>query len=151
MSYFEAICIKIREHFPHIDAVYVQTDNARCYKAPELISAHYAIAHCHSLNIICYIHTGIQDGKGPIDGHFATAMKHVSRFCNMGNDVVTPIDIVHALRANGGLNNSVADLISINRSKVQKFVEDNKDVVALLKNTKNHSEVRFDIEKKNYN
>ena len=52
-------------------------------------------------------------------------MKHVSRFCNMGNDVVTPIDIEQAPRGNGGLNNFAADLISINRSKVQKFVEDN--------------------------
>jgi hypothetical protein len=148
MSYFEAICIKIREHFPHISAIHVQTDNARCYKAPELIYALYVIAHHYSLKIICYIHTGIQDGKGPIDGHFATAMKHVSRFCNMGNDVVTPLDIVHALRANGGLNNSVADLISINRSKLQKFVEDNKDVIARLRKTKNHSEVRFDTDNK---
>ncbi len=47
--------------------------------------------------------------------------------------MVTPIDIVHALRSNGGLNNSVTDLIFISRSKVQKNVEDNKDVVALLK------------------
>ncbi len=67
MSYFEAICIKLREYFPHINAVFVQTDNARSYKAPELIYALYAITHHHSLNIKCYIHTRIQDGKGSIE------------------------------------------------------------------------------------
>jgi hypothetical protein len=101
----------------------------------------YAIAHHHSLNIMCYIHTGPQDDKGPIDGHFATAMKHVSRFCNMGNDVVTPIDIVQAPRGNVGLNNFAADLISINRSKVQKFVEDNEDVITVLRKTKNKTTI----------
>ena len=57
MSYFEALCIKIREHFPHINAVFVQTDNARCYKALELIYTLYVIAYHHSLKISCYIHT----------------------------------------------------------------------------------------------
>jgi hypothetical protein len=48
MSYFEALCIKIREHFPHIKDIFVQTDNARCYKAPELIYTLFIIAYHHS-------------------------------------------------------------------------------------------------------
>jgi hypothetical protein len=70
-----------------------------------------------------YIHTGVQDGKGPIDGHFAVAMKHVSRYCDMGNNVVTPMDIVKALRANEGVNNSVAEMVSINQKKIIAFVK----------------------------
>jgi hypothetical protein len=61
--------------------------------------------------------------KGPIDGHFAAAMVDISIFSNMGNDVVTPIDIVQALRANGGLKNAVGDLLSLNRSKLQKNIK----------------------------
>jgi hypothetical protein len=48
---------------------------------------------------------------------------------------------------NNSVADSVADLISIKRSKVQKFVEDNKEVITVLRKTKNHSEVRFDAEK----
>ena len=145
-SYFEATCIRLRKDFPHINEIYVQTDNARCYKAPELIFALQLIAHSHCLKILCYIHTGIQDGKGPIDGHFATAMKHVSRFCNMGNDVVTPVDLVKALRANGGLNNCTAEMVDINRVPIGKLYDLHKHQIRLLRSIKNHSEIRYQQE-----
>jgi hypothetical protein len=142
-SYFEATCIRLKKDFPHINVIHLQTDNARCYKAPELIFALQLIAHSHCLKILCYIHTGIQDGKVPIDGHFATAMKHISRFCNMGNDVVTPVDLVKALRANGGLNNCTAVMVDINRVQIGKLYDLHKHQIRLLRSIKNHSEIEY--------
>jgi hypothetical protein len=36
-------------------------------------------------------------------------VKHVSWYCNMGNNVATPIDIVRALSINGGFNIFIAE------------------------------------------
>ena len=50
-----------------------------------------------------------------MDAHFTIAMKHVSMYVAQGNDVTTPAGLVTALRGNGGLANSAAELVRINR------------------------------------
>jgi hypothetical protein len=91
-----------------------------------------------------YIHTGVQDGEGAIDGHFATALRQIMLFCNMGNDVVTPAQIVQALWANGGVNNCVAELVDINRETIDNFVTINKVIINHLIPAKNHFDVLYD-------
>ena len=78
---------------------------ARCYKKGNLIVGLYRISKAYGLRLLSYVHTGIQDGKGSIDAHFAMAMRHVHRYCNMGHDVVTSAELIQALHANGGVNN----------------------------------------------
>jgi hypothetical protein len=65
-------------------------------------------------------------------------------FCNMGNDVVTPAQIVQALRANGGVNNCVAELVDINRGTIDNFVTINKVIINHLSPAKNHFDVLYD-------
>lgn len=144
LAYFEASCIRLAKDHAHIKKVSAQTDNARCYKSPELLLTMYKIAKYHGLELVIYIHTGVQDGKGPIDGHFATAMAHVQRFCNTGNDILTPEDIVTALRSNGGVNNSLAEMVAVNRDAMQKFVALHEPLIKRLVNTKKDFEVHFD-------
>ena len=144
MSYFEASCMRLKKDFPHIKQIYVQSDNAKCYKTPELVFAMFEIAQQNGLELLCYIHTGVQDGKGPIDGHFATAMKQISKFCAAGNNIVTPVDIVNALRANGGVNNSIAEMVAINRTKIDAFLKKKCAIIKRLSFVKNHLEIRYD-------
>jgi hypothetical protein len=144
LAYFEAACIRLAKDHAHIKKVSAQTDNARCYKSPELLLTMYKIAKYHGLELVNYINTGVQNGKGPIDGHFATAMAHVQRFCNMGNDILTPEDIVTALRSNGGVNNSLAEMVAVNRDAMQKFVALHEPIIKRLVNTKKDFEVQFD-------
>jgi len=132
MSYFEAVCRRITTELPHVRSLYVQSDNARCYEKGNLIVGLHRIAQAYGLNMLTYVHTGIQDGKGCIDAHFATAMRHVHRYCNMGHDIVTSAELVKALRANGGVNNSVAEMIGINRPHVEKFERDNAAIIRPL-------------------
>lgn len=93
--------------------------------------------------LLSYLHTGIQDGKGSIDGHFAVAMKHVVRYCKSGNNVTTSTHIVEALRANGGVNNSSPELITINRRKIKQFVEKNAFAIDNLTGIKGHMDVEY--------
>eukprot|EP00957_Ditylum_brightwellii_P028342 2140484-Ditylum_brightwellii.AAC.2 len=63
----------------------------------------------------------IQDGKGCIDAHFAMAIQHVIELCCMGSNVATPIELLNALNMNGGISNTVTELIGINRPAIAAF------------------------------
>ena len=70
LSYFEACLLQIKKELPHVDELYLDTDNAKCYKNPELILLLNIIAKHHGFKIITFIHTGVQDGKSALDGYF---------------------------------------------------------------------------------
>jgi hypothetical protein len=129
LSHFEAICRRIRKDLPHVTEISAQTDNARCYKSPQLLFGLYTVALLNGLRLLRYIHTGVQDGKGAIDGHFATTMRYIVLFCKMGNDVVTPAQIVQALWAYGGVNNCATELVYINRETIENFATTNKVII----------------------
>lgn len=86
----------------------------------------------------------VQDGKGPIDGNFATTMNQVSRFCAAGNSIVAPVDTVKALTAIGGVNISIAEMVCISRKKINKFGKINSKIMEKLSFFRNDLEVRFD-------
>jgi hypothetical protein len=110
--------------------------------------AAYIIAKQAGLKLVNFIHNGVQDGKGTIDGHFATTMRHILQFCNMGNNAVTPEDIVTALSANGGVNNSVAEMISLavaemislDRDTMDLFIKKHSHIIEWLAPANNHAE-----------
>jgi hypothetical protein len=104
----------------------------------------YKIAKYHGLKLVNYIHTGVQDGKGTINGHFATAIAHVQQFFNTGNDILTPEDIITALRSNGGVNNSLEEMVAVNRDAMKKFVALYGPLIKRLINTKKDFEVQYD-------
>ena len=70
------------------------------------------------------------------------AMKHAVRYCNMVNDVVTPIDLVWEILFNGGVSNSISVVIGINRTNLQEFVTKNDEIIKNLKVEK-HSKIQF--------
>ena len=47
------------------------------------------VANKHRLEVKQFIHSGVQDGKSPLDGYFATTMHYISMFCDKGNDCIT--------------------------------------------------------------
>ena len=91
-------------------------------KTALLVLRLFQVSECHGFTLMCYIRMGIQNGKGSIDAHFSIAMKHVVWYCNMVNCVLTPSDLDWGLRLNGGVINSIAEIIGINRGKLQEFV-----------------------------
>jgi hypothetical protein len=145
LSHAEAVCSRIKKDTPHVTHVSFQSDNARCYTSSSMLYAAFIIAKQAGLKLVNFIHTGIQVGKGPIDGNFATAMRHILQFCNMGNNGVTPEDIVTALSTNGGVKNSVAKMISLDRDTMGLFLKKHSHITERLAPAKNHAEARFDI------
>ena len=94
MSQFDAKCRRVSSDFLHIRALYFQLDNTRCYKKGHLLLGLYKITISYGMQLNAYIHTGVQDGRGSIGAHCATAMRHVHKYCNMGHDVITSSEIV---------------------------------------------------------
>lgn len=114
--------MRMKIDLPHVTEILIQSDNAKCYKPNELLVGLSKTVSSHGLKLLVMVHSGVQDGKGPIDGHFGTSMKHVTQYCNSGHDVATGRDIVHALQAIGGVCNSVELLVGINRSAVEEAI-----------------------------
>lgn len=112
----------IKNDLVHVTELIIQSDNAKCYKCNELLIGLQNVVKCHGLKLLMMVHSGVQDGKGPIDGHFSTAMKNVTRYCNSGNEISTGKELVHDLQANGGVTNSVATLVVINRNAVANAI-----------------------------
>jgi hypothetical protein len=79
-------------------------------------------------------------GNDPSMGTLA----HVQRFCNTGNDILNPEYIGTALRSNGGVNNSLEEMVALNRDAMQKFVALHEPIIKRLVNTKKEFEVQFD-------
>ena len=89
------------------------------------------------------MHSGAQDSKSALDGHFAKGMQHVKRFFNSGHDAITPIGLMKALRSNGGTPNSVAELVAIHRNAIDNLCNDYSDEIANIKKVGNHFETKY--------
>jgi hypothetical protein len=148
LSYFEAVLVQIKNVLPHVRRLFIQSDNAKCYRKIELLIGMVVVADKHGLEVKRFIHSGVQDGKSPLDGHFATAMRHVSMFCDEGNDIVTPEQLVNALRCNGGVRNSITELVGINRKAMDEFLIANDAKIEQLKHLKDQSDIHFDMDAK---
>ncbi len=145
LSYFEAVIIRMKKDLPHVKRVYVQCDNANCYRTVPLLLGMVLLGINHEVEVKRDTHSGIQDGKSPLDAHFATAMRHVLLYCNEGHDVVTPVQLVNALRSNGGVRNSVAELVGVNRLEMASYLSKYSAAIADLSMVKNQCDTIFDL------
>jgi hypothetical protein len=115
-SLIEAIMMRIRRDLPHVKDIVLVSDNSGCYQSQVLPALLPFLASTVGLQIIFFLHSEVQDGKSIADAHFALSMLHVNRFVKAGQDVTTPAQLVAAQRSCGGLENSAAKLVLVNRS-----------------------------------
>ena len=146
LSICEAIIRRIEVDYPHIDEVYLQSDNARCYQNAMLLFGLMLISKGREkVRIIKVIHSETQDGKCSIDAHFAVAMGHIMRYVNEGNNVISPVQLAYALSENAQLNNCIAELFSLDRPKVEELIVEHQfGFSACEKNIKRSNEAVFD-------
>ena len=72
----------------------------------------------HKVKIIRFVHTETQDGKSPLDGHFARAQEWIRNWILLNNNALTAAQIVTGLRSNGGMPNSISQLVELDMDKV---------------------------------
>ncbi len=119
----------------------IRLDNARCYKMFVSIAGMYHVAETRGIKVLAYMYSGAQNGKEPIDGHFATATKHIRRSFNRGNDVVMPSGPVKTVRYFGYVSSTVR-VVWINREELRAFGIENLYCIERVKLLTNQLEVR---------
>ncbi|KNC87637.1 hypothetical protein SARC_00267 [Sphaeroforma arctica JP610] len=134
-SMVEAYLYAIKERLPRMTATILASDDAGCYKSKELLLYLVLLNLTCSIQIVRFIHTETQDGKGLLDAHFARGGGHVNNFMksskrNRIKKIATPKDLAAALAWKGGIQNAFVQLIAIDRKgRLQTFIEQTKKIV----------------------
>ena len=123
-SFFLALISNFeRGHDGFIKRFVFYSDNAGCYVSKLLIVMVGILNAKYKGRFFVerIIHTETQDGKGPCDCHFATAMEqcyHYMKSCkrNMITRINTPSGLAKALAWNDGIRNGIVQLVEIDRS-----------------------------------
>ena len=122
ISIIEAIMMRIKKDIPHMKEVVLQSDNAKCYMSKELLLCLALLSFIHGIKILRFIHTETQDGKSPLDGHFARANKWIVDWVKEGNNALTAAQIVTALKSNGGIPNEIPQLDTYNNPRMMSLL-----------------------------
>eukprot|EP00957_Ditylum_brightwellii_P194340 14800825-Ditylum_brightwellii.AAC.1 len=72
------------------------------------------MAETYGMKIAGRLHPDTQMGKDLVDAHFSMVMKHVICYLNESNDVDNTIQLVESLKSNGGISNTVVELLYLN-------------------------------------
>ena len=128
VALFETTIAAIMTNVPAIKEAIVCSDNAGCYTSKLLVllvcilNAKYR----SSFFISRMLHSETQDGKGPVDRHFAVEMRHIAKY--MSNAKVNRIvrinsscGLAYALQWNNGVRNSIVQLVELDRKRIEAF------------------------------
>ena len=126
LSMIEAAIEAIHHRFPFIKSISLQSDNAACYQSNDLMILLGFLNTRLPIPIERFIHTETQDGKGLIDAHFARGTAHVQQYMrnsspNRVRSIATPRGLARALAWNGGIQNSIVQLIEVNQDRLGKL------------------------------
>lgn len=103
LSIVEAIFGKVSHTIPTIKEMTIRTDKATTYKNSLMYVLMPWIARKYGIRIRKILHTELQRGKCVADAIFAVRMRHCHRcVAETTCDIVTPKDLVEALRDKGG-------------------------------------------------
>ena len=111
----EAALFQLHNEFDWLETVYLQSDNAGCYRGHTIIQWILILNQHLPIKIERFIHSETQSGKCIVDAHFAISTAKIKTYVQCTkNDVVTPRDLFVSLKDLGGINNSVVQLLRCN-------------------------------------
>ena len=134
---YEPFCMERCHYFniPFISEIVLQTDNAKSYSNNFLLCGisllNFVYKH-KSISIVEFLHTETQDGKTILDAFFARCMKFVKEYMavidtNKVKRIGTAEELGKALSHNGGMRNTMIQVVATNKdhtSKIEKKFED---------------------------
>lgn len=115
-SIFEALMYRIRLQVPQGKQVVICTDNSRNYNNNVLPIYVPWICDAYNFELTTLLHPDECCGKSCVDCHFAVSFRLLKRYVMESKfDVLTPEDIVDALRYEGGIRNTLVDYVRVIR------------------------------------
>ncbi|KAF0683290.1 Aste57867_24650 [Aphanomyces stellatus] len=133
LSLMEHELLQIMVDHPHVKVASFQTDNATTHQNRFLPVFLCDISVSTRVKTVRFIHTETQDGKSLVDAHFATAMRHLIDYVRRKSIVSCASETVEGLSSAGGVPNSSAHLVALNRERLnelRKIYEDAKPILA---------------------
>lgn len=122
VSMMKAVMLSLREDLPSIKAVTLQSGDAACYQNALVMLLLPCHSVTHGTQVTRFIHTETQDGKSVLDAHFARPMGVLKMRLKEGNNCVTPTQALIGLKSNGGLPNTVVEVVDHDRAALQRLV-----------------------------
>ncbi|GBG29954.1 Hypothetical Protein FCC1311_061742 [Hondaea fermentalgiana] len=124
-------------HLKHIKEVSIQFDNAGYYRSLLFLLGVGLLNGVCGITVKRMIKSPVQRGKSLLDAHFGQVSAKFTSFCRQGNDIATPDAIFEALKADGGIPNTITHLVDFNREAGTwahdlRSLADRKDVRAML-------------------
>ncbi len=141
----ETFLLQLSAELPTIKSVCVQSDNANYYHCKYIILALPYIGMSTGITVERYIHTETCDGKGLIDAHFAMGMRYVDMYIGEGQNAAGPGDVFNALSYDGGMPNSFAQLVQMDRAMLEAREERYADLFSRMKLIARQNEIRFAV------
>lgn len=142
-SVLEAVLLKLKELKPNLNSFSLQSDNAAYYEAGELLFYAWLLTEHYGLQLSVFIHTETHDGRGVMDAHFAVSMMFVLRLVAMGRNAVTPAQLVHLLRSNGGVEKCFPELYTMERRQISALAQRHAAALQVLSDVGRWNEARF--------
>ncbi len=125
-SILELVARKTVIELPNVKKIIIRSDNARNYNNKLIpVIAPFIFLH-YGIRLERFVHSETQDGKGPSDVHFATALRYVDKYIeSLKRDVVTPKDLCDAINHGYGLRGTVAELydVDLKSPKLKVWIE----------------------------
>ena len=128
---------QISQELPFINKLILQTDNAKSYSNNLLlcgISLLNVMYKVKKLGVVEFIHTETQDGKTILDAFFSRCMKFVHSWIaqleeNKTKKIGTPLELGRALSHNGGMRNTILQIVTTNKDHTVKIEKKFDNVV----------------------
>lgn len=71
------------------------------------------------------LHSETEDGKGPADAHFGTAMRHVDTYIERNKfNVVMPLELVSAINHGDGMRGCIGEMLYMNKKSEMYWKRD---------------------------
>lgn len=102
-SIVEDVLCNVKKEDPHVENVYLKSDNAGCYHSTQLLSSLPEIGKRTGITVQRYDFSDPQSGKDICDRKIASLKGHIRRYVNEKHDVITADDMKTALDSHTGV------------------------------------------------
>ena len=117
LSIADVLLAQFKPDNPLIENLYVKSDSAGCYHGALVPEALFKICKANNFNLKWYDYNEPCKGKHQCDRKSAWAKNLIRSYVDAGNDIITALDIVTALKHGNGLLNAEAPVLEKNADK----------------------------------
>jgi hypothetical protein len=94
---------ELHAEMPHVDGVYLRSDNAGCYKSSNTIASVPAISSATGVKILRWSFSEAQAGKGPCDQMAGAIKNHIYKYLAENEKVTNGVQFLKAVSKYNGI------------------------------------------------